>query len=256
MMKERKPNRLHGYDYSSDNLYFITSCVHNRICCFGEIVPVNPEGTGRDLSLHPNDSGSSVRTGRDLSLHPNDSESSVRTGRDLSVQPHSPKMILNEFGEIAENQWHWLAEQYPYVVLHAFVVMPNHIHGIIEINRMHIVRTGRDLSVQQSVDLSVQQSVDLSVQQSVDLSLQQSVDLSLQQSVDLSLSKIKSLSGLMGAYKTTVSKQIHLMGFTEFAWQRSFFEQIIRDRKAYNNISDYIITNPARWEQDKLNNHE
>jgi putative transposase len=248
MMKERKPNRLHGYDYSSDNLYFITSCVHNRICCFGEIVPVNPEGTGRDLSLHPNDSGSSVRTGRDLSLHPNDSGSSVRTGRDLSVQPHSPKMILNEFGEIAENQWHWLAEQYPYVVLHAFVVMPNHIHGIIEINRMHIVRTGRDLSVQQSVDLSVQQSVDLS--------LQQSVDLSLQQSVDLSLSKIKSLSGLMGAYKTTVSKQIHLMGFTEFAWQRSFFEQIIRDRKAYNNISDYIITNPARWEQDKLNNHE
>jgi putative transposase len=223
MMKERKPNRLHGYDYSSDNLYFITSCVHNRICCFGEIVPVNPEGTGRDLSLHPNDSGSSVRT-----------------GRDLSVQPHSPKMILNEFGEIAENQWHWLAEQYPYVVLHAFVVMPNHIHGIIEINRMHIVRTGRDLSLQQSVDLS----------------LQQSVDLSLQQSVDLSLSKIKSLSGLMGAYKTTVSKQIHLMGFTEFAWQRSFFEQIIRDRKAYNNISDYIITNPARWEQDKLNNHE
>jgi hypothetical protein len=55
MMKERKPNRLQGYDYSSDNLYFVTSCVHNRICCFGEIVSDNP--------------ASSVRTGRDLSVH-------------------------------------------------------------------------------------------------------------------------------------------------------------------------------------------
>ena len=49
-------------------------------------------------------------------------------------------------GTIAEKQWYWLQEQYPYIVLHAFVVMPNHIHGIIEINR-NIVGTGRDLSL-------------------------------------------------------------------------------------------------------------
>ena len=181
--KERKPNRLQGYDYSSDNLYFVTSCVQNRVCCFGEIFPDNP------------------------------------------VRPHSPKIILNEYGEIAEKQWHWLAVQYPYVVLHAFVVMPNHIHGIIEINRSHI----------KSSDPI----------------------------------KIKSLSELIGAYKTTVSKQIHLLERTDgsrctdrsrpvrtFAWQRSFFEMIIRDRKTYDNISDYIITNPARWERDKFYNYE
>ena len=38
MIKERKRNRLLGYDYSQDNLYFVTSCVKDRICCFGEIV--------------------------------------------------------------------------------------------------------------------------------------------------------------------------------------------------------------------------
>ena len=184
MIKERKPNRLKGYDYSSDNLYFITSCVQNRICCFGKIVVV--------------------------------------TGRDPSQQ-----MILNEWGAIAENQWYWLSEQYPYVLLHAFIVMPNHIHGIIEINRNN-VGTGRDPSLQQP--------------------------------------KIKSLSELIGAYKTTVSKQIHLLERTDgsqcrdgsrpvpttFAWQRSFYEHIIRDEKSFETISDYILNNPINWEQDNL----
>jgi REP element-mobilizing transposase RayT len=55
-------------------------------------------------------------------------------------------MILNDYGKIANQQWYWLAEQYPYVILHEFIVMPNHIHGIIEISRDAIVGTGRDLS--------------------------------------------------------------------------------------------------------------
>ena len=131
-------------------------------------------------------------------------------------------MIPNDYGQVAEKQWHWLAEQYSYVVLHAFVVMPNHVHGIIEINRnmepcvgTARVGTGRDLSLQD-------------------------------------VPKIKSLSELMGAYKTTVSKQIHLLGNDKFAWQRSFHDHIIRDYESYHKIFDYIANNPIRWEQDKF----
>ena len=91
MLPERKPNRLKNYDYSQDNLYFITSCIKDRICCFGSVV--------------------------------------------------DKKMICNGYGQIAENQWNWLFRQYPYLLSHAFVVMPNHIHGIIEIRRA-IVGTG------------------------------------------------------------------------------------------------------------------
>ncbi|MFA5818139.1 MAG: transposase [Bacteroidales bacterium] len=188
-MKERKSSRLQGYDYSSDNIYFVTSCVQNRVCCFGEIV-----GTGRDLSLQ----------NMDLSL-----QSSTQNGEQF-VTSFIPQMILNEYGTIAEKQWHWLSEQYRYIVLHAFVVMPNHIHGIIEINRSRIISSDPI--------------------------------------------KIKPLSELIGAYKTTVSKQIHLMGFMEFQWQRSFYEHIIRDEKTFETISDYIINNPVNWEQDKLYN--
>ena len=149
-------------------------------------------------------------------------------------------MILNEYGKIAEQQWYWLAEQYPYVVLHEFIVMPNHIHGIIEINR-NAVGTGRDLSAN-AKDVNVGTGCDLSG----------NVNDAAGTGYDLSLPKIKSLSELMGAYKTTVSKQIHLAGYAEFAWQRSFHDHIIRDEKSYERISNYIIDNPKTWDKDKF----
>lgn len=47
-MKRRKRNRMQGFDYFSDRLYFITNCVKNNRCCFGQVVAI---GTGRDLSV-------------------------------------------------------------------------------------------------------------------------------------------------------------------------------------------------------------
>ena len=66
---------------------------------------------------------------------------------------------------------------------------------------------------------------------------------------DISI-KIKSLSELMGAYKTTTLKQIHLIGNDQFAWQRSFHDHIIRDEVAYERICNYIETNAEKWEKD------
>jgi putative transposase len=114
-------------------------------------------------------------------------------------------MQLNLFGNIAQNQWHWLQKQYPYVVLHSFIVMPNHVHGILEIDS----------------DLISDKNI-----------------------------KIKSVSELVGAYKTTSSKQIHLAGNTNFSWQRSFHDHIIRNDISYQRISNYIDTNAERWNAD------
>lgn len=72
---------------------------------------------------------------------------------------------------------------------------------------------------------------------------------------DLSLpQKIKSLSELMGAYKTTTSKQIHIAGYEAFAWQRSFHDHIIRDEKSFETISEYIPNIPSSWNKDKFHN--
>ena len=64
--------------------------------------------------------------------------------------------------------------------------------------------------------------------------------------------KIKSLSQLMGAFKTTSSKQIHLLGNLNFVWHRSFHDHIIRNDVAYEKISNYIVNNPMKWREDKF----
>jgi len=175
-MKDRKRNRLKGYDYSQDNLYFITICVKDRICCFGKII--------EEVDF--------VETSNDLSV----CEAALQY-----------KIQLNEYGIIVKERLMWLETQYPYVILDNFVVMPNHVHAVIEIDSLKI----SDKEV-----------------------------------------KIKSLSSLVGAFKTTSSKLIHEIGFFDFSWQRSFHDHIIRTQLSYQNISNYIDLNPQKWQQDSL----
>lgn len=139
-------------------------------------------------------------------------------------------MVLNEYGKIAQNQWEWLQTQYPYAVSRAFVVMPNHIHAILEIDASKILNNVSDMGV-------VGAGRDMPPQT---------------QMINNSM-KIKSVSELMGAYKTTVSKYIHLAGMPEFKWQRSFHDHIIRDVNSFFNIRNYIETNPQKWGNDDLN---
>lgn len=65
--------------------------------------------------------------------------------------------------------------------------------------------------------------------------------------------KVKSVSSLMGALKTTSSKEIHLKDCSDFAWQRSFHDRIVRDANEYENIYYYISENPQRWANDVHN---
>jgi putative transposase len=198
-MKNRKRNRMVGYDYSRNNLYFVTSCVKNMECCFGEVVSV---GTGRDLSVHYPDGNNPDGNNPDGN-NPGENES---------------EMILNEYGIIANNQLEWLEIQYPYIELHSYKVMPNHIHAIIEIDSLKVNSIGKN-------DTDKQNSGNI---------------------------KIKSLSQIMGAYKTTSSKLIHQADYDAFAWHRSFHDHIIRDEKSYQNILNYIENNPNCWDKDKF----
>ncbi len=67
---------------------------------------------------------------------------------------------------------------------------------------------------------------------------------------------IKPLGRLVGAFKTTSTKQINNMRNTpgEKLWQRNYWEHIIRNENEYRRIAEYIRNNPAKWEMDKLNN--
>jgi REP element-mobilizing transposase RayT len=117
------------------------------------------------------------------------------------------EMVLNEIGRIVQNQWLWLQEQYNYIILHEFVCMPEHFHGIIEIANIDQEGNGRDRS----------------------------------------LLKIKSLSELIGAFKTTSSKKIHQSGLINFKWQKSFYDRIIETDEELENIRWYIKSNPEHY---------
>jgi putative transposase len=119
------------------------------------------------------------------------------------------KIVLNKFGEIVEKQWLWLSEQYDYVILDEYKVMPNHFHGIIIVVES-FNRNGRDRSLQ----------------------------------------KNKSISSLVGAFKTTSSKQINLIDNTNFKWQKSFNDRVIRNEREFGNIQAYIRYNDMKWQWD------
>ncbi len=63
-------------------------------------------------------------------------------------------------------------------------------------------------------------------------------------------SKIKSLSELIGAFKTTSSKKIHLLGQRNFQWQKSFYDRVVRNEDELHLIREYIVNNPLKWTLD------
>ena len=149
------------------------------------------------------------------------------------------EMQLNEFGIIAHNQILWIETQYTYVELHNFVVMPNHVHILFE-----IVGTGRDLSPHSpEIDYAGISSI----------SHGSSLIDGTRTGRDMSLLKIKSISSLIGAYKTTSSKSIHLAGNYDFFWQRSFYDSIVLVTEQYDATYNYITENPKRWIKDIFN---
>ncbi|PRZ28183.1 transposase [Flavobacterium granuli] len=238
-MKSRKRNRMVGYDYSRNNLYFVTSCVKNMECCFGDVVAV---GTGRDLSVHNPDENNPDENNPDENNpdennpdennpdennpdennpdenNPDENNPDENNPDENNFDKNESEMILNEYGIIANNQLQWLEIQYPYIELHSYIVMPNHIHAIIEIDSLKLNSIRKN-------DTDQLNSEDI---------------------------KIKSLSEIMGAYKTTSSKLIHQADYGAFAWHRSFHDHIIRDEKAYQNIVNYIANNPNCWNKDKF----
>ena len=134
------------------------------------------------------------------------------------------KIELNNFGKIVNRQFEWMQNQYPYIKIAEYIVMPDHIHAIIEINRNFMndhAGPGRDLALRSNIPDNPQQI------------------------------KIKPLPELVGAFKTTSSKKIHESGFTDFRWQRSYHERIIRNKIQYTRISNYIRNNPVMSGRDR-----
>ena len=174
------------------------------------------------------------------------------------------KMHLSEVGILADVFWHEIKHHAPHVILDAFVVMPNHVHGIIYLNG----NNGDDGNTGSGGfdeiggnngsggnDGNGRNDGNL-IQTRHALSLRASPTNTSNPKSSIGKNRFQNqgkntLSSIMGSYKSAVTKHAHRLGF-EMQWQERFYEHIIRHKADYHRIANYIKNNPAKWQDDKF----
>ena len=168
------------------------------------------------------------------------------------------EMILNANGNIAYNEWLKTTDIRSIVELDVFVIMPNHIHGIIIINNQMVV-TGR--GVLHTPSLGMNECVNKPNvfyspgQHPTSESLRLPV---IRQGVCNTplRSQSNNIGAIVRGYKSAVTKQMNILNSSKYdqsskVWQRNYYEHIIHNEQSYQNIADYIINNPSKWNADR-----
>jgi REP element-mobilizing transposase RayT len=168
------------------------------------------------------------------------------------------KMILSETGKIASDHWFEISNHFPFIELINFVVMPDHIHGLLEIHDINDnIRDDSAKTVDSSPLVDSSQSVDSSalIETLHATSLQrvgQNSIISIPPDINESMAKISpkrgSLSSVMRSYKSAVSKSTHENGFN-FGWQPRYYDHIVRNHDEFLRIYEYISNNPQNWKR-------
>lgn len=184
-------------------------------------------------------------------------------------------MKLNEYGWIAHNEWINTAAIRNNVELDNFIIMPNHIHGIIRLLRRgelhspelhshephsHEPHSHEPYSPEPHSPESHSPDVIDTCEPSENRGesyLPGGIDVcDTPENRGVYDTPLRSTSQTIGAivrgYKSSVTKQLVLLGFNGKLWQRNYHEHIIRDEKSYINISEYITNNPSQWKDDNF----
>jgi REP element-mobilizing transposase RayT len=131
-------------------------------------------------------------------------------------------MRLNKYGEAAREEWWRSAGLRPTLAFAAFVVMPNHVHGIVT-----IIEPAGDVGAHSNAP---------------------SGDSSLHRAP-------RSIATFIGGFKGAVTRRVNALRDTQgmLVWQRNYYEHVVRDEDDYNRIVAYIEDNPRRWPDDEYN---
>ena len=133
-------------------------------------------------------------------------------------------MRLNEAGRIVEQFWSAIPSHFPDVILDAFVVMPNHVHGIVAIVDGTV--RAKNFSPLQDNIMTIRKPV---------------------------RSPSKTIGSIVRGFKVGVTKWFRENGRIDEVWQRNYYEHIIRDDESLNRIREYIQNNPIQWTYDREN---
>ncbi|RXK88265.1 hypothetical protein EST62_03950 [Chlorobaculum sp. 24CR] len=203
----RRSIRLADYDYSKGGAYFVTICIRN-----GDQILANPPKPIPPV-------GVALAATRLLETPPNPEPDSAL------------RFDLTPIGEIVDRHWRTLPEWFPMVSLDEYVVMPNHLHGIVVINESEQSRqrdAGKRVGAGDRVGARPTPTG-------------------------------PTLGMIIGAFKSKSVKDVlaHIeenrLDMIGKIWQRNYFERVIRNERDLGNIRTYIRNNPGNWERDNEN---
>lgn len=133
-------------------------------------------------------------------------------------------VILNKYGETIQNEWIKTGKIRGNVIIDTFIVMPNHLHGVIVID-----------GVGAHCNVPLQNKTG--------------------QTEKFGRSTKNSIPTIVKLFKSTTTKQINKIRNAPGidVWQRNYYEHIIRTNAELNRIRQYILENPLKWESDSEN---
>lgn len=132
-------------------------------------------------------------------------------------------MHLSDIGEIARSHWLEIPGHFPFVKLGEFIIMPDHVHGLIIIH--NIVR---DTNSVEKANLAISTGRTTNAMKKW---------------------KPGTLGVIINQYKRICTINARIIQ-KNFAWQSRFYDHIVRDENSMRNISNYITTNPVNWKND------
>lgn len=163
------------------------------------------------------------------------------------------EMNLSTIGKSAQKCWQDIPQHFPFVILDEFIVMPNHIHGIIIINKMDIdmhptVQT-QNFASTDDIAPSYPKETHSAFP---DLPKETQNLVSLQDNAENKFGpQSRNLASIIRGFKIGVTKTGREIN-PNFAWQPKYHDHIIRNQNAHENIANYIRNNPLNWEKDKF----
>lgn len=195
------------------------------------------------------------------------------------------KMYLSPVGVLADVLWYEIKNHNKKVELGRYVVMPNHIHGILILNDENLiepalnniprlyVETLHATSQIHQMDQNILRATSptspvhsdktlhtTSPSSPMDGSFKETLHATSlpenhEQLKNIMFANISpksgSISTIIRSYKSAVTKHSNRLGLG-FGWQTRFYDHIIRDEKSFHTITNYIINNPLNWDKDKF----
>ena len=164
------------------------------------------------------------------------------------------EMQLNRAGEMVCGFWKALPRRFPAIEIDVFVVMPNHLHGIVVIKPNRA--TTRVAPTNQNPDRGVENAPTVPNRATTRVAPTEIMD----GGVDALTTDQFALGDVIGAYKslTTVEyargvKQMKWSPFHRRLWQRNYYEHVVRHDESLRHLQQYILDNPGQWDFDKEN---